>query len=138
MHMQGIFAFEARIFLFLGVIAHALKIEGCGKVEWQKVKAACTPEVVYIIHSAIIDLWPDMTDLARTLEEQRGTATALYTGTYEPHVILRGVTRHCLYADRILLFDPFSGPPSSRGRIQPIETPRKVSHDNADKPPPLA
>ncbi len=111
---------------FLGVIAHALKIEGCGKVEWQKVKAACTPEVVYIIHSAIIDLWPDMTDLARTLEEQRGTATALYTGTYEPHVILRGVTRHCLYADRILLFDPFLDPRAVVDEFSPLKHPEKL------------
>jgi hypothetical protein len=73
----------------------------------------------------LVDLWPDESDLKRTLFKERSHNNGLYTGEYEPGLLLRGITRHCLYSDAILLVDPFTYPTSVRDEFNPILNPDK-------------
>ena len=107
--------------VFLENLADALQIDRLDPGSWSEVKDACTEQAVKRIHASIIDLWPDEEDLHRVLEVSRQEATALYVGSYEEELIFRGLTRHLLYADTILLPDPFSDPRHLRPEYNPLE-----------------
>jgi hypothetical protein len=110
--------------IFLANLADALQIDQLsGSAEWADVKRACTARAVQRIYSSIMDIWPDEADLERTLAANREHATALYIGSYEEDLILRGLTRHLLYADIILLPDPFSDPRRLRPQYNPLLSP---------------
>jgi hypothetical protein len=70
-------------------------------------KRAFTPAAVRRIHEAVVEYWPPDTDLSEVLEPDPKTVRALYVGHYEPESLAKGVARHCLYADKISLVDPF-------------------------------
>lgn len=96
------------------------------------IKRAFTPEVVRRIHSAILNIWPDLDDFERTLEAETGTVTALYTGNYQPEAVFRAVTRLSLYCDKIYLVDPFMHAERVRDDFNPILHPEQ-HRGNASK-----
>ena len=109
--------------IFLANLGGALQIDRLDSDCWSEVKDACTEQAVKQIHASIIDLWPDEQDLHRVLKGCRNEATALYVGSYEEELILRGLTRHLLYADTILLPDPFRDPRHLRPEFNPLDNP---------------
>jgi hypothetical protein len=112
--------------LFLTTIAEALQLDkASGQAEWADIKRACTPEAVRNIHLAVTEIWPDEADAERILRQQTASTSGLYVGGYEPDRVLRGVTRHALYADRLLLFDPFTDPRAVKPRFSPLERPEE-------------
>jgi hypothetical protein len=109
---------------FLGVIGDALQLDNLDKEEsWGAVKRACTPSAIRKIHEAIPGLWPTEDDLQRVLEAERDHVSGLYVGTYELGTIFRNLTRHSIYSDRLLLFDPFTDPRTMRPEYNPVEHP---------------
>jgi hypothetical protein len=88
-------------------------------------KRAFTPAAVQRIYEAVADVWPDGSDLERTLAAEKSTTSGLYVGTYEPKVIFRGVTRHSIYSDTILLVDPFIHPGRVRDEFNPLIHPEE-------------
>ena len=109
--------------IFLANLGDALQIDRLDNGCWADVKDACTEQAVQRIYASIIDLWPDENDLIRVLKVSRKEATALYVGSYEEELILSGLTRHLLYADTILLPDPFNDPRGLRMEFNPLENP---------------
>lgn len=110
--------------VFIENLAAALQLDRIDEGgDWSQVKEACTEQAVRQIYSSIIDIWPDADDLVRVLEAHRSESTALYIGSYEEDLILRGVTRHLLYADTILLPDPFTDPRRVRPEYNPLDNP---------------
>lgn len=106
---------------FLNIIADALQLDsfdhGFEVGDW---KRAFTPAAIRKIYEGVDALWPNKEDLGRALaKEQQGTS-GLYVGVYDPELLLRGITRHSLYADRILLVDPLMSPASVRPKYNPI------------------
>jgi hypothetical protein len=88
-------------------------------------KAAFTPKAVKAIHEAVIDIWPPDTDMSSVLQSTKNDVSGLYVGDYFIDKIIRGVTRHSLYADKILLIDPFTYPLSVREQFNPILVPEQ-------------
>ena len=111
---------------FLSVIGDALQLDNLDRSStWKDIKRACTPAAIRKIHEAVPGLWPDEEDLLRVLDGDKGRCSGLYVGVYEPEAILRGVTRHALYSDRLLLFDPFLDPRRIRPDFNPVENPER-------------
>ncbi len=108
---------------FLHAAFGALGVDITRPYAWTDVKNAITPAVVEEIFTARAVLWPDRRDYLRTLEEGKGRLAGLYLGQYEPEHILRGVTRHSLYVDQIVLADPFPDPRIIRPEFNPLERP---------------
>jgi hypothetical protein len=88
-------------------------------------KRAFTSKAVQEIYSAIPEIWPDGNDYRRCISAEHVSVSALYTGTYTPEAILRAVTRHSLYSERIFLVDPFAYPPLMRAEFNPIIHPEQ-------------
>jgi hypothetical protein len=108
---------------FLRLAFEALGLDITRPYTWTDVKNAITPAVVEEIYKARILLWPDRHDYHRILEEGKSRVSGLYLGQYEPERILRGVTRHALYSDQIVLADPFPDPRIIRPEFNPLERP---------------
>lgn len=92
-------------------------------VRWADIKRAVTPKTVKDLHEAVGALWPDRSDLDRVLYDQRAGQAALFIGTYDPKHLLRGLARHALYSDVILVLDPFHHPRSLRDEFNPVVHP---------------
>jgi hypothetical protein len=86
-------------------------------------KNACTPNAVRMIHEAILDIWPDESDCVRALEQERSNITGLYIGLFDSKSLYRGISRHCLYSDSLLICDPFPDPRTLRPEFNPLNNP---------------
>jgi hypothetical protein len=97
--------------VFLNKVASLLHLDKpAPALSWGDVKKAITPQATRAIYESVAEIWPDGSDLKRVLESEKGTFSGLYVGTYTPEKVLRGVARHCLYSERMLLVDPFMHP----------------------------
>jgi hypothetical protein len=115
---------RGRNLLFLERVAGALQLNSINPPNsLSEFKRAFTPHAVEEIYSAIPDLWPDGSDLEQVLKREANTTSGLYVGTYDPDIIQRGVTRHSLYADSILLIDPLVDPRRIRPEYNPLVNP---------------
>jgi hypothetical protein len=92
---------------------------------WLDIKRAMTPEAVRAIHEAVDVIWPNEHDLTRVLELERENYNALYVGTYQPEPVARGLARHALYSDTILLIDPFLHPKRLADKFNPLLHPEE-------------
>lgn len=84
-----------------------------------------TPKAVQAIHEFIVEVWPDIEDLKQCLSSEENNGSALYVGIYTPQLLFRGVTRHSLYNEQILLVDPFIYPLNVKDEYNPILHPEK-------------
>ena len=107
------------------IVGGALQLDNDDEPNIESIKSACTPAAVKLIHESIIDLWPDTSDLYRIYDEIKPLNTGFYTGSYFPYSILKGITKHSLYTDKILLIEPFQDPRSFRDEFSPIVHPEK-------------
>ena len=102
---------------FMEAVLGALQIDRLGRIDgadkYDQFKRAFTPQAVHRIYEALTFLWPDQSDLERALAKQKQRISGLYIGYYDLLPVSRGVARHSLYSDSILLIDPFEYPSSS-------------------------
>lgn len=108
---------------FVNRVAEILELDRLEPADHADFKRRFTANRVQEIYQTLIDLWPSSQDLDRVLESQSGSVSGLYIGDYSPSTILTGVTRHALYADRILLADPIPFPLRMRDEYNPILNP---------------
>src|SRR5207249_3404621 len=111
--------------LFMNLVLDALQIDNESRVDLVDFKQAFTPAAVKKIYEAVLFVWPDGEDLKRVLKEEAALTSGLYIGLYEPELVRRGVTRHSLYADRILLVDPLVYPARVRDEFNPLLHPEE-------------
>ncbi len=110
--------------LFATRVAEILQLDELpSKRSWDDIKRAMTARAVREIHEAVALVWPSEGDLRRVLREESGQNSALYVGSYQPEAILRGLARHSLYSDTILLVDPLLHPNAARGKFNPVLNP---------------
>jgi hypothetical protein len=115
---------RGRNFYFANRISEALQLDTIGKTRSLKdYKAAFTAEAVRKIHEAVMDVWPPDIDIAEALKRRSSDVSGLYIGDYGPEYVTRAVVRHSIYANRILLIDPFVYPASVRDEYNPIVNP---------------
>ena len=70
-----------------------------------------------------MDVWPADVNIEETLRRPPGEVSGLYIGDYGPEYLARGIVRHSIYANKILLIDPFIYPRSVRDEFNPILNP---------------
>ena len=101
---------QGKNLFFLDQLAGALQLDDLKPSSLVSFKRAFTPAAVQRIYEATTMVWTGMDDLVRGLRSEADRSSALYVGLYDVARILQGVTRHSLYAERILLIDPFVNP----------------------------
>jgi hypothetical protein len=117
---------RGRNLCFANRIADALKLDALGKSRTLKdYKAAFTADAVRRIHEAAMEVWPPNVDIANALRRSPGDVSGLYIGDYEPEYLFRGIVRHSIYADKILLIDPIIYPRSVRDEFNPLLNPEQ-------------
>lgn len=114
---------------FMNAMFAALQLETETPKNWAEFKRAFTPRAVQRIHEAVFRLWPPDTDITRVLGAETDIVRGLYVGIYEPEPVARAVSRHCLYADRVVLVDPFVYAPKIRPEYNPMEYPEHYLQD---------
>lgn len=117
---------RGRNILFLERILASLQVDSEKVIsKFTEFKRAFTPKVVRDINQAIIDIWPSQEDSLKCLEIQKREITAFYCGECRPESLFRAVSRHSLYADRILIPDPFLYPLNVKEEFSPLLHPEK-------------
>jgi hypothetical protein len=115
---------RGRNLYFVDRISEALQLDTLGKPRSLKdYKAAFTADAVRKIHEAVMDAWPPDIDIAKALRQPPGDVSGLYIGDYGSEYVTRAIVRHSIYANRILLVDPFVYPTSVRDEYNPILNP---------------
>jgi hypothetical protein len=96
-------------------------------IDWPSLKRRIDSDHVLQIHELLKEVWPDAADLERALKSN--ALAGVYSGTYTPEAIMQSVTRHSLYSDAILIFDPLVYPGSMRPEYDPVLHPESyISH----------
>jgi hypothetical protein len=87
---------------------------------WGKVKDGMTDAQVREFYKFVANLWPVDTDPRHVLPSPDNSLRALYLGENDPEMMLDNVFRFCLYADQILLVNPFENPNVMAEEFNPI------------------
>ena len=112
--------------LFIERILTALQLDNAPKRKTlTEYKSAFTPQAVREIHEAIVEIWPPDCDIENILRSSKSETSGLYIGDYSKNIVTRGLTRHSLYANKILLVDPFIYPLSVTDSFNPLIHPEK-------------
>jgi hypothetical protein len=82
-----------------------------------------TDKAVREIHEAILKIWPPSSDIVSILKSTSNEVSGLYVGDYNIDYLLRGIVRHSIYANKILVVDPFIYPLSVKDKFNPIIEP---------------
>jgi hypothetical protein len=88
-------------------------------------KAAFTAGAVRKIYEAIVAIWPLDTPIQSLLERSGEAVSGLYIGDYAPAYLERSLVRHSIYANKILLVDPFIHPYVVNDKFNPILHPER-------------
>jgi len=120
------FSIRGRNLLFINKIAEALQLDSViPSTSKQELRAAFTSEAVKKIHEALINVWPPNTDIQNVLQGARSDVSCLYVGEYRPENILKGLVRHSIYANKMIVIDPFVYPYSVRDEYNPVLMPEQ-------------
>ncbi len=115
---------RGRNLYFTKRISEALGLTALGQTRSLKdYKAGFTADAVRKIHEAVMEIWPPDINIFEVLQRPVGDVSGLYIGDYGPEYITRGIVRHSIYANKILLVDPFIYPRSVRDEFNPILNP---------------
>ena len=115
---------RGRNLLFVEAIHEALQLDKeVNAASLAEYKRAFTAEAVRKIYEAVYDLWPPSTDIQSLLERAGADVSGLYIGDYDPHYVSAALVRHSIYANKILLVDPFQHPYILKPEYNPIENP---------------
>jgi hypothetical protein len=90
---------------------------------WSKVKKGLTDARIREFYIFIANLWPVDTDQGIIMPPPDSSLRALYLGENEPEMMVQNVFRFCLYADQILLVNPFTNPNVMAEEFNPIHRP---------------
>lgn len=117
---------RGRNLLFVSRLVEVLQLDAPGSIRSaREYKAAFTPAAVRRIHEAALECWPPALDIKETLRRAASDVSGLYIGDYGPQYIYRGIVRHSIYANKILVVDPFLYPLSVRDEYNPILNPEQ-------------
>lgn len=116
---------RGRNLLFLHRICDLLGLASKRDTDLKTYKEAFTAEAVRRIHEALMDTWPPFLDLSQALKGDSDDTSGLYIGDYTGPYVHRGIVRHSIYANKILIVDPFVYPASVRDEFNPILNPNQ-------------
>jgi hypothetical protein len=117
---------RGRNIYFANRLAEILQFDKIDKVRVLKdYKAAFTAEAVGRIHEAVMEAWPQNLDIVSVLRRASVDVSGLYIGDYGIEYLTKGIVRHSIYANKILVVDPFVYPPSVRNEYNPLIEPKQ-------------
>ncbi len=117
---------RGRNILFYEKIAEALQLDRDDKtISIGEYKKAFTAEAVKKIHEALIEVWPINTNISNVLNKTSCDISGLYIGDYGIEYLYKGIVRHSMYANKILIVDPFVYPYSIKDEYNPILNPEQ-------------
>lgn len=117
---------RGRNLYFVSRISEALQLDPGGKpIALNDYKARFRAEAVRKIHEGLMNAWPPDMDIIQALRGLSTDISGLYIGNYSPEDIERAVVRHSIYANKIVLVDPFIYPASVRDEYNPILNPEE-------------
>jgi len=90
---------------------------------WNKVKDGMSDAQIREFYTFIATLWPLDTDQRLIMPPPDSTLRALYLGENEPEAMLENVFRFSLYADQIVIINPFDNPNVMAEKFNPIYHP---------------
>jgi hypothetical protein len=96
---------------------------------WDTVKRRMCGAQVREFYEFVARLWPLSTDLLALLPDPGSSLRALYLGEYAPELIVKNVCRFGLYADEIILINPFENPNRIAEQHNPIVHPEEWVED---------
>ena len=108
---------------FINRIAEILQLDTKKTKSLSDYKKGFTEKAVREIHEAIFEVWAPNSDIVSILESTSEDVSGLYIGDYDIEYITRGIVRHSIYANKILVVDPFIYPKSLRDEYNPILEP---------------
>lgn len=115
---------RGRNILFTNRIAEALQLDSApGSRSLRDYKKAFTAQAVREIHEAVVETWPPHSDIEGILKRGRKDVSGLYLGDYRPEFLTKGIVRHSIYSNKILVVDPFLYAPAVRDEYNPILNP---------------
>jgi hypothetical protein len=117
---------RGRNLYFVDRISEILQLDAPAKIGALKhYKEAFTADAVRKIHEALAYVWPPDIDIVKALSRPSGDVSGLYIGDYGLPYLTRAIVRHSIYANKILLVDPFVYPRSVRDAYNPIINPEQ-------------
>lgn len=123
---QPYLSIRGRNIYFANRLTEILQLDANDKSKGLKdYKAAFTGNAVRQIHEAVMQAWPPDLDIIKVLERTSSDVSGLYIGDYGLDYILKGIVRHSIYANKILVVDPFMYPGSVRDEYNPIIEPEQ-------------
>jgi len=100
------------------------------KKDWAEIRRNLTDQKIADIHKAVAALWPPETDLMSLLPRPDvKILRALYSGLLDPRVAYQDVAAFSLYADEILILNPFPNPNIIRKEHNPIDNPTQYRQE---------
>jgi hypothetical protein len=112
---------RGRNLLFEQAIYEALQLDSPpDDLSLPRYKRAFTADAVRRIYEAVQAIWPPDTPIRSLLERVKADVSGLYIGDYHPHYVARALVRHSIYANKILLVDPFLHPGIIAQKYNPV------------------
>jgi hypothetical protein len=108
----------------LALIYAAADIFGLNR-PWDKVKQSFSDSRISEFYQCVAALWPPGTEERHTLPPPDAGLKALYLGENEPEMMVPNVFRFSLYADQILILNPFLNPNVVTEQFNPIIHPEE-------------
>jgi hypothetical protein len=124
-HLQ-LMSIRGRNLLFANAISDALGLDPTAEeLSLSNYKMAFTPSAVRRIYESITEIWPRDTNIQSLLERTQTDVSGLYIGDYHPSYVSRALVRHSVYANKILLVDPFPHPYILSNEYNPLLNPEQ-------------
>jgi hypothetical protein len=98
--------------------------------DWTDIRRSLTDQKIADIHKAVAALWPKETDLMALLPRPDvRISRALYSGLLDPRIAYQDVAAFSLYADEILIINPFLNPTIIRKKYNPVDNPEQYRQE---------
>jgi len=116
------YSIRERNLMLIKAVNHILGLNK-GKT-WEDVRRELNGEQVKQIYQVVGVLWPRETDLMSLLPHpDLNVFRALYTGLVDPRVAIRNVIGFSMYADEVLVINPFLNPRGMKDKYSPVHSP---------------
>jgi hypothetical protein len=115
----------------LGLINAIYKIFGLGDGKsWEDVRREITDDQVIEIHKVYAAFWPTETNLMDLLPHPNPSVLrVMYMGNIDPRTINESVVGMCIYADEIVLINPFIHPLCINEEMRPTKSPGQYKQE---------
>jgi len=97
--------------------------------DWRDIKNNIRGDQIAALYKSVANLWPLTTNIEKLLPPTDSKLRALYLGDVNPKEILRNTSRFGLYADEILIVNPFQNPWCVGEEYNPIKHPDQYKFD---------